>query len=159
MTVVIGIGNPYRCDDGIGPAVANQVRRLSLPDVEVVIADGEPVQLLDAWTGVELAIVIDAVLCAPAEPGRIHRTDLEGISTLPAATSSHGLGVPEAVLLGAALDRLPARLVVYAVEAASLDFGTALSPPVTAAVPEVVAAVLDEIAKEKSCPPAPRSTT
>ncbi|MCE7004666.1 hydrogenase maturation protease [Kibdelosporangium philippinense] len=157
MTVVIGIGNPYRCDDGVGPAVADQLRRLSLPDVETVIADGEPVQLLDAWTGAELAIVVDAVLCDPAEPGRIHRTDIEGITSFPGATSSHGLGVPEAVLLGSALDRLPARLVVYAVEAACLDFGTDLSPPVTAAVPDVVAAVLDEIAKEKPCPPDPRS--
>lgn len=159
MTVVIGIGNPYRCDDGVGPAIVDQLTRLSLPNVEVVTADGEPTQLLDAWTGTDLAVVIDAVLCAPAEPGRIHRTDLHGISTLPAATSSHGLGVPEAVLLGAALDRLPARLVVYAVEAARLDFGTDLSPPVAAAVPEVVAAVLDEIAKEKPCPPDPRSTS
>lgn len=150
MIVVIGIGNPYRCDDGVGPAVVDQLSRLSLPDVTVVSADGEPVQLLDALTGADLAVVIDAVLCAPAEPGRIHRTNLDDVSTLPSATSSHGLGVPEAVLLGAALERLPERLVVYAVEAARLDFGTALSPPVTEAVPQVVAAVLDEIAKEKS---------
>jgi hydrogenase maturation protease len=156
-TVVIGIGNPYRCDDGVGPALVNELNQLS--DVDTVLADGEPTQLLDAWSGAKLAIVVDAVLCDPAHPGRIHRTGMDDLASAGSATSSHGMGVPEAVLLGAILNRLPQHLVVFAVEAAHLGFGTDLSPEVAAALPELLSAVLREIREETRCPPDTTSKT
>jgi len=45
-----------------------------------------------------------------------------------------------------ALGRLPGRLVIYAVEAATLETGNALSPEVAAAADELVRNVEDEIA-------------
>ena len=36
MTLVIGVGNPDRGDDGVGPAVASRVAALGLPGVRVV---------------------------------------------------------------------------------------------------------------------------
>jgi hydrogenase maturation protease len=144
MRVVIGIGNPYRRDDGIGPALAERLTRLALTNVDIRVLDGEPTGLLDAWTGARLAIVVDAVLGKPARPGQIHRTSLPELARAPAA-SSHGLGVPEAVELGQALGRLPDRLIVYAVEAADVGFGTDLSPEVAAALPELLDAVLTDL--------------
>lgn len=69
-----------------------------------------------------------------------------------ANTSSHGLGVPEAVELGEALDRLPERLVVLTVEAADIGYGLGLTEPVAAAVPALVADVLAEF-RESASPP------
>ena len=34
--LVVGIGNPFRGDDGVGPLVASRVARLGLPGVQVV---------------------------------------------------------------------------------------------------------------------------
>jgi hydrogenase maturation protease len=144
MRVVIGIGNPYRRDDGVGPALAERLTRLGVSGVDVRVLDGEPTGLLEAWTGAKLAIVVDAVLSQPARPGQIQRTSLADLHRAPAA-SSHGMGVPEAVELGAVLDRLPERLVVYAVEAADVGFGTELSPEVAAALPELLDAVLTDL--------------
>jgi hydrogenase maturation protease len=79
-TAVIGVGNEYRRDDGVGPAVVARLAQLELPQVALIVSDGEPSQLIDAWVGTELAVLIDAVLCAPPEPGRVHRTSL---GTLP----------------------------------------------------------------------------
>lgn len=156
MKVLIGIGNPYRRDDGAGPLLAAAVERLRLPGVAVACADGEPSQLLDAWAGARLAVVVDAVACSPAVPGRIHRTELAApyvmdgdplVAGLPGgAASTHGLGVPDAIRLAVALDRAPQRLVVYAVEAADLGFGTGLSGPVAASLPELVRMVQVELA-------------
>lgn len=153
--VLIGIGNPFRRDDGVGPALVDAVTRLRLPDVSPMVADGEPSQLLDAWAGAPLAIVVDAVRCAEPSPGRIHRTELAGDGTGPAgssgpfavaaAASTHGLGVPDAVRLAAALDRMPGRLVVFAVEAADIGFGHGLSPVVATCLPELTEAVLAEL--------------
>jgi hydrogenase maturation protease len=146
MRVVIGIGNPYRRDDGVGPALAERLTRLGISNVDIRVLDGEPTGLLDAWTGASLAIVVDAVLSQPARPGQIHRTSLPDLARAPAA-SSHGLGVPEAVELGRALHRLPDRLLVYAVEAADVGYGTELSPAVAAALPELLDAVLTDLEK------------
>lgn len=147
MNVVIGIGNPYRRDDGVGPALADRLSAHRTSTVDVVVLDGEPTGLLDAWAGVPLAVVVDAVLCDPAEPGRIHRTEL-GEPLCGRAVSSHAMGVPEAVRLGAALGRLPGRLVMFAVEAADVGHGVGLSPEVAAALPELLDAVLAELRTE-----------
>jgi hydrogenase maturation protease len=144
MRVVIGVGNPYRRDDGVGPALAERLARLNMSDVDIRVLDGELTGLLDAWTGARLAIVVDAVLCQPARPGQIHRTSLADLAHQP-ATSTHGMGVPEAYELGTVLDRLPERLIVYAVEAADVGYGTELSPEVAGALPELLDAVLTDL--------------
>ena len=89
--VLIGIGNPYQRDDGIGPAVASAIERLRLPGVRVVISDGEPVGLLAAWEDTGLAIVVDATRHEPSCPGHIHRltsSQLDGDEPRPAHTVS-----------------------------------------------------------------------
>ena len=143
--VVIGVGNEYRHDDGVGPLVAAKVADRNLPDVRVVISDGEPVSLLEAWAGADVAIVVDAVQCEPSTPGRIWRSTVDSLPGGKGVASSHALGIPDALLLGQALDRVPGRLLVFAVEAANLDLGVGLSHPVAAAVPAVVDAVLREV--------------
>jgi hydrogenase maturation protease len=143
--VLIGVGNPYRRDDGIGPAVVAAVGKLHLPGIVLTVSDGEPSQLLDAWSGADLAVLVDAVLCDPPEPGRIHRTTLGSAAAGPAAASTHGLGIPEAIRLAEALGRAPRRLVVFAVEAADLGFGLGLSSAVAASVPELTRAVHAEL--------------
>jgi hydrogenase maturation protease len=148
--VVIGIGNPFRNDDGIGPAVAAQIEEQRLPGVRVVISDGEPAGLLEAWAGADLAVVVDAIHRVPASPGSIHRLTAGQLEAGSPAASSHGLGMPDALRLGRALGRLPRRVVILAVEAADTGAGTELSKPVATALPEVVAAVMAELKPAKS---------
>ena len=148
--VVIGIGNPFRRDDGIGPEVATQIQGQRLPGVRVVISDGEPAGLLEAWEGADLAVVVDAIQRLPASPGRIHRLTASQLETGCTAASSHGLGVPDAVRLGRALERLPRQMVILAVEGADTGPGTGLSGAVAAAVPRAAAAVMAELNQIKS---------
>jgi hydrogenase maturation protease len=79
--------------------------------------------------------VIDAVRSgAPA--GTIHRLDV-GSEPAPAAPrlgSTHAVGLAEAVELGRALGRLPARLELYGIEGARFDAGAELTPAVERAV-------------------------
>lgn len=145
-SVVIGVGNSYRRDDGVGPAVAERIDRLGLPGVRVVVTDGEPSRLLDAWTGTDVAVVVDAAVLREPTPGRIHRLPVGSLPGTTTTSSSHGLGIPEAVELARALDRLPGRLVFYTVEVADTGYGTGLSTAVAASVPSVTEAVLHELA-------------
>ena len=141
---LIGVGNRYRRDDGVGPAVVAEIDRRHLPGVTCSVVGGEPTELIEAWCGAQLAVVVDALVCEPSTPGRIHRSLGEPWHQ-PSATSTHGLGVADAVRLAEALDRKPARLVVFAVEAADVGLGLGLSSAVRAAVPALTGAVLAEL--------------
>jgi hydrogenase maturation protease len=146
MVVVIGVGNEYRRDDGAGLAVVSSLYGRLPPGVELVLTDGEPTRLIEAWTGAALAIVVDAVRADPPSPGRVHRFELDRpLAGATRTASSHGFGLDDAIQLALALDRMPGRLIVHAIEAADLTQGTGLTPPVAAAVEEVASAVLSDL--------------
>jgi hydrogenase maturation protease len=111
--VVIGVGNEFRRDDGAGLAVVGRLRDLVPHGVDLVVTDGEPTRLMEAWTGAALAVVVDAVRAEPTQPGRVHRfvVDRPGAGSARTA-SSHGLGLDDAISLSVALDRMPGRLTL-----------------------------------------------
>lgn len=146
--VVIGVGNSFRRDDGVGLAVADEVARLGLPGVQVVTSTGEPSGILDAWNGAPLAIVVDAARGEGAHPGRIRRWQ-PGQAARAGAVSSHAIGLPDAYALGEALDRLPERLVVLSVDVADTDNGVGLTPAVAVAVSAVVGDILAELGERR----------
>jgi hydrogenase maturation protease len=146
--VIVGVGNDWRGDDAVGLVAARHLRS-TLPDVRVLELDGDPGALLDAWSGVREAIVIDAVRSG-APPGTIHRLDVSS-HPLPSglrAGSTHALGLAEAVELGRALDRLPARLELYGIEAGRLATGMGLSPAVARAVETLCGELRERLAPE-----------
>ncbi|WP_159844114.1 hydrogenase maturation protease [Nocardia sp. CY41] len=145
--VVIGVGNDYRSDDGIGWAVAIQIEKLHIPGVLVTLSDGEPTGVADLWACMDLAVVIDAVRREPLVPGRVRSGDLDLLQHTGTAASSHTLGIRDALPLGRAVGRVPGRIVVIAVDAACLDLGVGLSEPVAAAVPHAVDAVITELCR------------
>ncbi|MEU5893656.1 hydrogenase maturation protease [Streptomyces sp. NPDC047461] len=145
---VIGVGNEFRRDDGVGWAVLARLReRPPAAGTRLATCDGDPGRLIGLWEGARLAVVVDAAHAHPGTPGRVHRLELDaGLLPQPQTTSSHGLGLGEAVELARVLGRLPDRLVIYAVEGAESTLGTGLSPAVANAVEPLVAAVEAEIA-------------
>jgi hydrogenase maturation protease len=141
---VIGVGNAYRGDDAVGLLVA---RRLCDRGLEATEQEGEPVALIDAFAGRDTVVLVDAVRSGSA-PGTVHRVDVSDRS-LPTAllgsTSTHAIGLGEAIELARALGRLPRRIVVFGVEGARFGAGAALSPDVAAAVPGLVESVAAEL--------------
>ena len=66
----------------------------------------------------------------------------EGADSAPrSSTSTHAVGLAEAIELARTLGRLPARLVVYGIEGERFEAGTGLTPAVSAALAAVAAAV------------------
>ena len=129
---VIGLGNEWRGDDGIGPEVA---RRLGGR-----VLGGEPIGLVEAFDGADEVVLVDAVRSG-APPGTVHVFEA-GSEPLPAtlfgASSTHALGLAEAVELARSLGRLPRRVLVYGIEGAAFSFGKALSRQAADAAARVV---------------------
>ncbi|MFI9152486.1 hydrogenase maturation protease [Streptomyces sp. NPDC053367] len=151
---VIGVGNDFRRDDGVGWSVVRRLSERPLPSgTDLAVCDGDPGRLIGLWEGAGLAVVVDAAHAHPGTPGRVHRLELDGGQVTGASsTSSHGLGLGEAVQLADALGLLPQRLVVYAVEGAETSLGTGLSPAVAAVVDALADAVEREVVRHLDMP-------
>jgi len=116
--------------------------------VELLAREGEPTSLIDAWDGADAVWLVDAV-SSGAEVGTVHRLDASE-SELPTElfhSSTHHVGLAEAVELARALGRLPARVIVYGIEGRSFQVGEELEPAVAAAVEPVAEAVREEVAQ------------
>jgi hydrogenase maturation protease len=144
-TVVIGVGNAYRGDDGAGREVAKRVQERVRDELEVVVCELEPTRLIDAWHGAEAALVVDAV-SSGAEPGTVHRFDAtaEAIPSRDFRSSTHALGIGETIELARAIGKLPPRIVVFGVEGEAFGSGTELSGPAQEGVERAVELVLEE---------------
>jgi hydrogenase maturation protease len=147
--VVVGIGNAMRGDDAAGLEVVGRLRERG-PGAGVALRtlEGEGVALLDLWEGACAAVLVDSVRSGAA-PGTVRRLDATAEplpSGLRTSSSTHAVGVADAVELARALGRLPRRLVVYGIEGARFDAGAALSPPVAA----VIDAVADRVLRDAS---------
>ena len=145
-TVVLGVGESYRRDDGCGPRVVRALRDRLPPGVERIERVAETTALIDLWDGAGLAVVVDAMRSG-ASVGSIVRWEGEELRRASAerVTSSHGLSVRDAYELGRALGRLPQRLVTYLIEAGELGPGETLSPEVAGAVGRVAEAIVAEL--------------
>ena len=146
MTVVIGVGNADRGDDAAGLVIARRLAARRLPGVTVVESDGEAGGLLDAWSGMDLVVVVDATSGA-GRPGSVHRYEAAR-RPLPAAlrhASTHSLGLAAAVELARALNELPPRLVVVGIEGRDFGTGAAVSPDVRQALDGALDLVTKEI--------------
>lgn len=143
---MLGIGNAWQGDDAAGLVAAGRLRGRAPAGVEVRELEGEPVSLVEAWDGADEVFVVDAVRSG-STPGTVHRVDAtdEPLPATLSAASTHTLGVGEAIELARALDRLPARLVLYGIEAESLAAGERLTPAVATGVDEAVERLLGEL--------------
>jgi hydrogenase maturation protease len=130
---VIGIGNPDRADDAIGPIAADGLANSS--SIHVIACPDDVLALLEVWKDSDAVVLIDATE-STGFPGRIHRFDLseEGLPREFPSSSTHGFGLPEVIYLGRALTMLPPRIVLFAVEGACFKTGAAMSPEVAAVV-------------------------
>ena len=162
---VVGIGNAWASDDGVGPQIVDRLHNLYVdtphdawssngrgdamdvaPAVTFKTMPRPDVSLLNSFSGNDMLIVVDAVVSGSL-PGTVHRQiwqpgslDSRGVER----ASSHGFGVPEVLNLAKTLGQLPAQVILWGIEAASTEPGQGLSPSVETAVPDIV----DQLHKE-----------
>ena len=139
---VIGCGHADRGDDAAGILVARRLRGWGVDARETNA-------LLDAWEPGDSIVVVDAMLSG-REVGAIATWDGGDVPVeQPFRVSSHGLGLTDAIRLAKALDRLPARLRVYAIEGKRFDVGSGVSPEVAQAIETVSAQIAGDAGIER----------
>ena len=138
---IICCGNPDRGDDSAALLVAQQLRDLG---INAEIQPGDALDLIESWDETGEVVVVDATVTG-ATPGTVQVWD----GTLPgqvvtATTSTHGLGVGEAIYLAQILNRLPKHLRVFGIEGTQFHPGDPISPEVRKAAEQVAKKIAEE---------------
>jgi|WetSurMetagenome_2_1015567.scaffolds.fasta_scaffold127281_2 hydrogenase maturation protease len=145
--LIIGIGNDFRGDDGVGIVIASKLREHNIPGYEIIEYGGEGTGLVALWKGADKVIVIDATF-SRAEPGKIYRFEI-GKDVLPtnlfAGYSTHAIGLAEAIELSKTLDCLPRTLIIYGIEGKSYESGQGLTNEIAKSAELVISKILEEI--------------
>ncbi len=148
-TLVLGLGNPILCDDGVGNRVADILqRKIEDPEVTVTETNAVGLGLLDVLVGYQRAIIIDAVKTRDGKVGQVYRLIAEDFRLSQHLRSPHDVDFASALELGKRLGlSLPEEIIIFAVEVANIStFSESLTPEVEAVVPQVIQMVLDQLA-------------
>jgi hydrogenase maturation protease len=143
-TLIIGLGNPLRGDDGVGVRVVHALAHHALPDgVEVVDGGTQGLGIVNLMEGRRRVILVDAAEL-DMKPGQFAQFTLDEAHLLgdDQHLSIHAAGPREALLLAKALDSLPDTVILFGVQPGKVGWDQALSPAVEAALPTLIEAVV-----------------
>lgn len=144
--LIIGVGNEFRGDDGVGLLVARNLELNNIQNFQVMELPGEGTELMQVWQERERVIVIDASQSG-MQPGEIVRLDA-GAGPLPTgffSYSTHAFGLAEAVETSRNLRNLPNSLIIFAIEGQNFAQGSDLSDVVLQSIKTVSDAVRSEL--------------
>lgn len=145
--LIVGAGNEFRSDDGVGPLVAKKLGQLFHDRVRIRRCIKDGTELLELCKGHKCVYLIDAVKSGCA-PGKIFRFDANrDVLSREAFScySTHAFNVAEAVELARSMGCLPEKLVVYGIEGKCFDEGPDFSDEVKSVIAEVIIRIKREI--------------
>jgi hydrogenase maturation protease len=150
--LVLGLGNPLRGDDGIGPRVVEELVARRLPEgVAVLDAGAGGLDLLRMMEGWDQVVIVDA---ADVDAGRGQIAPGEFVRFTPEqarlresshAFSLHHAGLAEVLRLARALGRSLPSIIIFGMQPEDVGWGEGLSPNVEAAIPRLIEAILEEV--------------
>lgn len=144
--LILGVGNPFRRDDGIGPAV---IRRLqsenSLQQVDLLDGGIDGFALLDQIKLYEKVLIVDAVdmglkpgeirIFSPAEAKMTIRTD---------ALSTHGFGLAETLAFMETLE-ISTDVRILGIQAKDIGFGEDMTPEIHSQLDAIIETISTQL--------------
>lgn len=131
--MIIGIGQIYRSDDGIGLIVAERLRSLlgHREDICVLNYQGDLIHLMELWSGTSMVILIDSIQ-PQGRPGSIalFAAHERSLPTICWQTSTHSTGLSEVIELAKVLGNCPPALYVFGIEGKNFQIGDTLTSSV-----------------------------
>jgi hydrogenase maturation protease len=145
--LVIGLGNSYRSDDGVGEVIAGRLMEMLPEHVDVHSSIKDGLSLIHLWHEYDCVYLIDAV-SSGRTPGKVYRFD--AVTKPPPKNlfknySTHSIDILETIALAENLDSLPEKLIIYGVEGKDFSIGSGLSDEVLKSVCRVTDAIIKEL--------------
>ncbi len=158
-TLILGVGNPLRRDDGIGPEVIrlltenrskkNSTYKLS-SDIDLLDGGTDGLGLIEYLKDYKKVIIIDAVEMK-LTPGTIKVfTPQEAVININSdALSTHGFGIAELIKLARGLDINP-ELIIVGIQPENIDYGEELSGTISSILDILIKEILKLIQKNSN---------
>ncbi len=147
--LILGIGNPILCDDGIGIHVVRRLKGL-IKDTGIILDEAYTggLCLVDLLRGYTKSILIDAIKSPRDKNGAIKRLTLDDLPTTHSA-NPHDMSLYTAIQLAKKMgDAIPQEIVIIGIVVNTPPcFGEHLTPEIDQSVPRAVNCVLDELTK------------
>ena len=144
---IIGMGNPFMRDEGIGVRVVQRLQQSELAQVVDVLDLGTSgISVLHELEGRDRVIFVDCTMMGAA-PGTLRRftpDDVVSRKTQP-GLSLHEGDLLHTLALARQLGVFPKDVVIFGIEPEVIDYGDELSPELQARLDEYVAAVRAEV--------------
>ena len=137
---ILGIGNPYVSDDGVGVyAIRELKKRVHDPRVvctEVVVSG---LDTLEHLSGFDEAVIIDAAKTGTVPVGEVWMMSPSQFSSCSPSVSLHTLGVQAALRLGSMMGlTIPQHVTIFAIEVSDTEtFHEGCTPELKAAIPSL----------------------
>ena len=141
---IAALGNPYRQDDGVGPAVLKRLADRKLPAVDCLDLGDAGFDLVHVTADYERVVVVDAVDFG-GEPGEVTVFDPTEPDGTAGGRGTHGTDLFELLSVATRLDREPPAVRIVGVQPAETGFGEELSPAVSRTLPTVVETVIETV--------------
>lgn len=157
-TTVIGLGNEYLSDDGLGILAVRQVAdRLKNSGIAFQELSIGGLELLDHLVGFKRCIIIDAISTGACPPGTIHRFVRNPGNEAVTISSSHQLDLTQVLTLGRLLGAdVPETVTVYGIEAGDITtFRSRPTPEIARSLPALVDAICTEVCGNQPLPDLP----
>lgn len=145
--LILGLGNPLRGDDGVGPRVVAELCRQGLPEgVEAVDGGTSGLDLLYLLEGWDRVIIVDAAILGrnPGEFLRFTPEDVHLVGNL-VSLSSHSAGLADTLALARALGQTLPEIIIYGIQPEQMDWEEGLSPAVEASLPRLVKEIRKQV--------------
>jgi hydrogenase maturation protease len=150
-TLVLGLGNPLRQDDGLGITAVQLLAERDLPPGVRVEEAGTPGWGLPSWLeGWSRVFLVDAARMG-CSPGTWRRFGTEEVRLIgyQGMFSLHEPGLANGLALAQALDVLPEEMTFYCIEPENTGEGEELSPSVRRTLPDLVETIYKELWKRQ----------
>lgn len=153
-TVVLGVGNTIRADEGVGVRVVEALEReYALPEGVVAIDGGtSSMEMLEDLSDLDFLVVVDAI-ADRKPPGTLIKLAGDEVPVFFRRNlSPHGIGLSDVLAALEFMGKAPQETVVLGVQPISLELSTELTPEIAALVPTLVAQVVEELSMRGQVP-------
>jgi hydrogenase maturation protease len=144
---ILGIGNTLFTDEGVGIHLLPILEEEFKNDEEIEIIEGltDGMRLLGPVEDAENLIIIDAINAGKASGTIISLQGDEIPAYFGVKMSIHQMGFQEVLLAAKMRERYPKRIVMFGLQPASLELGIKLTKTVSEKLPELAAAVINQV--------------
>ena len=144
--LLLGIGSPIVCDDGLGFRVVEEVKAMGLPDLDVDQQSVSGLDLIEIMMDYKRVVVVDAIITGRYPAGTVMVLEPEDFKSALHGTNPHEVNIHMAIELGRRLspERMPRDIRFVAMEVKDVwTVSDALTEDVERAVPLAVRTVLE----------------